>query len=182
MNPLDLNIEDLEDEIQIITTSSSKVNNIFYPNINNIKNRFNDGITKNNLYKEFNSPYLICLNDDVIYQHFFHEELITQEELNHIKKSIRIIPIKYNSISESMYNYLLILSAPLFNSFNIKDIYGNHINANSDILACCLFRFRYVDINRYLKQFNGISDFIDIYNGLLINQYLGVYNNKSIIK
>ena len=182
MNPLDLNIDDIDEDIQIKSkiklTKSSKVNNIFYPNINNIKNRFSEGITKDNLYKEFNAPYIICVKDDINFESFFHEKMISEDELDHIKKSIKIIPVKYSSISESMYNYFIIMSAPLFNSFNVKDKYNKQISAVGDVLACCLFRFKSVDIYRYLKQYEGVSDFVDIYNGLLINEYFGVFSSK----
>jgi len=182
MNPLDLNIDNIDEDIQLQSkiklTKSSKVNNIFYPNINNIKNRFSEGITKDNLYKEFNTPFIICVKEDINYESFFHEKMISEDELDYIKKSIKLIPVKYSSISESMYNYFIIMSAPLFNSFNVKDKHNKQISAVGDVLACCLFRFKSVDIYRYLKQFDGVSDFVDIYNGLLINEYFGVFSSK----
>jgi hypothetical protein len=171
MNPLDLNIDDPED---VIVIQTKHTNNYFCPNINNIKNRFMDGITKDNLYKEFKNPYIICLDDNAIYRDFFHKEIITQDELTYIKNSIRIIPIKYNAICESMYMYLTTISATLFNSLNTN----SKIIVDNDVLVCCLFRFKYLDISRYLKQFDGISHFIEIYNSFVMNEYFGL--NKVI--
>ena len=186
MNPLDSNIDALsDDESDKLFKSKSlkcRVSNIFYSNLGNIKTKLNCMIDKNSLYKHFNTPYIVCLKDDANYQKYFNDEIISSEELNILKDSIRIVPIKYNILSESMYIYLTTISCQLFNSFNIKNIKGEIILSDNDVLLCCLLRFKYCDIIRYLKQYNGISEFIDIYNGLFIGEYLGQNSSKSIIK
>ena len=181
MDELDKNIEDIDNKI-IIQTNSQYITNYFLPNVSLLKNKFTDLLTKDNLYKEFKNPYLICLTDEATYQPFFHNELITEEELIYIKKSIKLIPISYTVLSETMINYLTTFSSTLFNTFNFKNEYNEVIQTNADVLVCCIFRFKHVNICRYLKQFNGVSNFIDIYNSLLLDEYFGQSNNRSIIK
>jgi hypothetical protein len=174
MDPLDQGIE----EIIEVKVKSSKVSNYFCPTVDIIKSKLVDEINHDTLYKEYNKLFLVCLNDNVKYDEFFHEKLISEEQLEYIKKSVKIVPVSFNILSGTMINYLTVISASIFNSFEIKDKYNKLCNANSDVLLCCLYRFKHNDINKYLKQFEGLISFIDLYNVILINEYFCQNNDK----
>ena len=174
MNPLDLNIDiNSDDEYEHQTIDINHISNIFYPNYKNVKNKLKEELTYNNLKKHFVVPYLVCLKDDSIYHQFFNSDIITAEEEIILKNSIKIIPISYRVLTESMYIYLTTINHKIFNSLNIKNSKDELIITESDCLICCLMRFKYCDIIRYLKQYNGICEFVDLYNGLFIGEYLG---------
>ena len=178
MNSLDRDIEDIVE----VKVKSNKVSNYFFPNINNIKSKLTEVISKDTLYKEFNKIYLVCLKDDIKYEDYFHQQLITEEQLEFINKSVTIIPVPFNILTDVMFNYLTIISASLFNTFKVKDKYNTICSANDDVLLCCLFRFKYNNINRYLNQFDGLISFLDLYNILLLNEYFNQTNQKYTIK
>jgi hypothetical protein len=186
---LDINLADSEELFQpnIVEINSQikgieKVNNIFYPNLDCIQRRFNDDITKDNLYKEFGNPYIICLKDSAKYESFFYNQIITEEQLDSMFKSIEIIPTTYKTISGTAFKYLTSINAYTFDTLKVHDKYGTLLTASNDVLVCCLLRFNKTNIVRYLKQFDGISSFIDLYNSLLINEYLGQSNKTSTIR
>jgi hypothetical protein len=158
------------------------MNNIFYPDLNNIKIRLNEEVTKNNLYNKFSNPYIICLKDSANYESFFYDKIITKAQLTIIKNSIEVIPTTYKIMNGSTFRYLTIISADLLKSLNVSDKYGIKIVADKDVLICCLLRFNKLNICRYLKQFDGICNFIDLYNSLLINEYLGQINKTSSVR
>ena len=72
MNPLDSNIDSLSDDesdkLYKSKTLIFRVSNIFFPNLSNIKIKLNSILDKTNLYKHFNTPYIVCLKDDINYQ------------------------------------------------------------------------------------------------------------------
>lgn len=157
-------------------------NNIFYPSFDNIKTRLNDNVSKNNLYKEFGNPYVVVLRNSCDYKSYYFDKMITNEQLNELKESIEIIPASYKILSGNINRYLVIMSADNFNQFIVKDKYENTIRANKDVLLICLLRFNVSNYKRYIKQFDGLSNFIDLYNALLMNDFLGQYNKTSTIK
>jgi hypothetical protein len=165
------------------TNKSEKVNNCFYPNLDQIKGKFNSDITKDNLYAEFGNPYIVCLKDSATYKSYFYNQIITPTQMEQMFKSIEVIPTTYKTLTGSAFKYLTTINADIFNkSLSVTDKYGNEIVAGKDVLVCCLLRFNKSNITRYLKQFDGISSFIDLYNGLLINEYLGQTNKTSTIR
>ena len=199
MSNLDYNINEYEEDVYDIEalkasiktksdsldsdkSKSTKTNNTFFPNLDHIQGRFNSDITKDNLYKEFGNPYIVCLKDSAKYESFFYDQMITTKQLNIITKSIEVIPTTYKSISGTAFKYLTVISADMFKNFNVFDKYGIKLVADKDVLICCLLRFNKSNIIRYLKQFDGISNFIDLYNSLLINEYLGQSNKTSSVK
>ena len=178
MNSLDKNVEILD---ETVISNSSLLLNIFYPNTERIVNKLNDEITKNNLYKEFKKVYMVCLNDNTDFKSFFNDKYITEDQFAYIKSTIKIIQISYNSLTDIMFHYLTIMDVLIFNEFQVKDKYNSICIESDDVLLCCLFQFKYIDICRYLKQFEGITNFIDLYNGLLISEYLNMKSNDKII-
>ena len=180
MDSLDINIEET-----IISNSNNDnqiINNPFCPNIDIVKNRFNNDMTKDNMFKSFPRLYILCLNQDASFNSYFLNEQLTQEQYLILNKSIILIHTTYTVITETMYKYFTIISCKLFNSLNVNDSFNQKIILDSDVLVCCLFRFKLVDINRYLKQFNGICNFIDLYNLFLLNDYMGNQSNRQNIK
>jgi len=157
-------------------------NNIFYPCIDDIKTRLNDDVSKNNLYKEFGTPYVAVLKNMCDYKSYYFDKMITNEQLNELKESIEIIPVNYKILCGNINRYLTIMSANNFNQFTVKDKYENTVQANKDVLLFCLLRFNVSNYKRYIKQFDGLSNFIDLYNALLMNDFLGQYNKTSTIK
>jgi hypothetical protein len=163
--------------------STIKTNNLFYPDLDRIQGRFNDGISKDNLYKEFGNPYIVCLKDSAKYESFFYDQIISADQLNTMIDSIEIIPTTYKAINGTAFKYLTSFSAGIFKkNFVVLDKYGMKVEPAKDVLICSLLRFNKTNIIRYLKQFDGISNFIDLYNSLLINEYLGQTNKTSTTK
>ena len=177
-------------EIKELQSVSSKVdsnvgqlvNNYFYPSLDHIKMKFNKEMTKDDLYSEFGNPYIVCLKDGVQYEPCYYDQQITQSELEKIKQNICIIPSSYKAINGTAFRYLTSMSSEMFNKFNITDKYGNRVVADRDVLLCCLLRFNYQNMLKYQKQFDGISNFIDLYNAMLINEYLGQPNKTSTVR
>ena len=159
-----------------------KTNNVFYPDLNCIKGRFNDEISKDNLYKEFGNPYIVCLKDSAKYESFFYDQIISTDQLKIMFDSIEIIPTTYKAINGTAFKYLTSFGIDMFKNFNVLDKYGMKVEPAKDVLICSLLRFNKTNIIRYLKQFDGISNFIDLYNSLLINEYLGQTNKTSTTK
>ncbi len=173
---------DIEEYLPVIKRSKL-VSNYFYPNISKIQSGFNEKLNNEDLYKYYEMPFIVCLKDKSVFKDNYYEEKITEEQLNEIIDSIEIIPIKYKVLTGSLNKYLTSISAEIFNiNFEVYDKYGKKYVANNNILICSLLRFKYSNIIRYLKQFDGLCNFIDIYNTLIINEYFGQFNNTSTIK
>jgi hypothetical protein len=185
ISKLDKDIIEYEEDVYDNQTSvlkSTKTNNLFYPNIDQIQGRFNSDITKDNLYKEFGNPYIVCLKDSAKYEPYFYNQMITNKQLKNISESIEIIPTTYKSINGSAFKYLTSVSVEFFKTLSVFDKYGNKVVPEKDVLICSLLRFNKSNISRYLKQFDGISNFIDLYNSMLINEYLGQPNKTSSVR
>lgn len=165
----------INDNIQV-----NKINNYFYSNYNMIESKFNRKIKNNDLFKEYSTPYIVCLKDDAEYKPYFSEYELTLEQYNCMKSSIQIIPTNYRMLHDLAYKYLTIISSDVFNSFLVYDNFGKKITVSSSVLVCSLLRFKYTNIKRYLMQFCGLTTFIDLYNLLIINEYLGQINKKSL--
>ena len=43
-------------------------------------------------------------------------------------------------------------------------------------------QFKYSNVLQYLKQFDGVCNFIDLYNSFLINEYFGQHLTTSTVK
>jgi hypothetical protein len=102
---------------------------------------------------------------------YVYDEYITIEEHNIIINNIEIIEINYDILNNNSYKYLSVISNEQFD----KILSYNHIK--KDVLLCNLLNINYNNMMSYLKQFNGISSFLDLYNSLIINEYLGQNNN-----
>ena len=173
----------IDNDILPVIKRSKLVSNYFYPNIYKIESNFNEKINHEELYNRYGTPYIACLKDDIEYNDIYYNETITEEELKKLINSISIIPIKYKVITGLLYKYLTVISADIFNSnFKVYDKYNNICIADKNVLICSLFRFKYSSIMKYLKQYDGISNFIELYNLLLMNEYFGQFNNISSIK
>jgi hypothetical protein len=177
--------DDENDTVQsdvLTTLNQDLINNIFCPNIDYINARLGNNFSKDNIYKEFGNVYIACLKNTTEYKPHFFQNQITTTEYASLLSSVDIIQTTNKIISIDTIKYLTILPSHIFNSMNILDQYNNKIETSKDILLCCMLRFRYSNIMSYLKQFDGICTFIDIYNSLLINEYLGQKNRTSNIK
>ena len=179
--------DNMEDNSNIINTNIKndsiqfdKINNYFYPNYNMLESKFNRKIKNNDLFKEYSTPYIVCLKDDAEYKPYFSEYELTKEQYDCMKNSIQIIPTNYRMLHDLAYKYLTIISSDVFNSFLVYDNFGQKITVASGVLVCSLLRFKYTNIKRYLMQFSGLTTFIDLYNMMIINEYLGQINKKSI--
>lgn len=176
-----MNNINLLDEIYIdndIIESRDKIYNYFYPNINQIKISIEE-INNNTLYNKYGYPVIVCLKNNNNFKSYYYNKFLNQEEYNDLINSIEFIPItSYNIISGSLYKYLTTFGSTTFNKFNINDKYGNKIYKDNDVLVCSLLNFKYNNIISYLKQYNGISCFKDIYNSQLINNILGQKFNE----
>jgi hypothetical protein len=139
--------------------------NIFYPNYNIVNN--------NNLYETFGNPFIVCLKNNINPMPYVYDEYITIEEHNIIINNIEIIEINYDILNNNSYKYLSVISNEQFD----KILSYNHIK--KDVLLCNLLNINYNNMLSYLKQFNGISSFLDLYNSLIINEYLGQNNNLN---
>ena len=171
------------DEYMPVIKKSKLISNYFYPNINKIQSEFNEKINNDDLYKRYGTPYIVCLKDKSKFDNFYYDEKITEEQLNEIIDSIEIISIKYKVLTGSLYKYLTLISAEIFNSnFTIYDKFNKKYVANNNILICSLLRFKYSNIIEYLKQFNGLCNFINIYNTYIINEYFGQFNDISTVR
>jgi hypothetical protein len=159
-----------------------KINNYFYPDQNILKSRFQGEMTNNDLFKTFGTPYIICLKDTAEFKSYFYNQILTESQHNELINSIDIIPTTYKPITALALKYLTTISSDIFNKFIVCDKYGRKIESSKDVLLCCLLRFKYTNIIRYLKQFDGISTFIDLYNSILINEYLGQQNKTSTVR
>lgn len=103
--------------------STIKTNNLFYPDLDRIQGRFNDGVSKDNLYKEFGNPYIVCLKDSAKYESFFYDQIISADQLNTMIDSIEIIPTTYKAINGTAFKYLTSFSAAMFENLNKKKMY-----------------------------------------------------------
>ena len=157
-------------------------NNIFCPNIENLNTRFNGEINTNILYKTFGNPFIVCIKDTSNFESYFYNKIISEHQMNELINSIVIIPITYKIINCSTLKYLSCVSSHIFNSLDVFDKYGIKITSSSDVLLCSLLRFKHTNVIKYLKQFEGVSNFIDLYNALLMNEYLGQPNKTSTIR
>ncbi len=180
-NGIDL-FEKLSKPSKSVNIKPTLTNNSFYPNLEQVQTRFSTKMTNDLLYKEFGNPYIVCLTDTASYESFYYDQVITTDQREIIRQNITIIPSSYKTITGTAYKYLTTMSADMFNTFNVIDKYNNKITADKDVLLCCLLRFNQSNITKYHKQFNGISNFIDLYNSMLINEYLGQQNNTSTVR
>jgi len=158
----------------------TNVKNIFCPDSENLRMRF-PNFDKNLLFATFGLPYIVCLKDSATFKSYFYDKIITKDQLNELITSIEIMPISYKVINNLAINYLTSITPELFSQFAVYNKYGIQIEPTNDVLVCCLFRFKYSNIIRYLKQFDGISNFMDLYTGILIGDYLGQPNKTSTI-
>lgn len=189
---LDHGIDDTDDSIiervhmpissRTIKKEEKLVNNYFCPNHELIKIRLNNNITNDNMYNTFGNPYLICLKNGVKFESYYYNNIVTESQFDTIMKSVDIIPISYKIITSSALKYLTSISSEKFNTLNVLNKYGSNITIDKDVLLCCLLRFNRMNIDRYLMQFDGISEFIDLYNSVIINEYLGQYNKTSTVR
>ena len=159
-----------------------KVNNCFYPNQNMLKLKFQGLMTNDKLFEAFGTPYIMCLKDSAEFKSYFYDQTITESQLTELINSIDIIPTSYKVINGLATKFLTTMSSELFAQFRVHDKYGRSIEASKDVLLCCLLRFKRNNIGKYLKQFDGISSFIDLYNSILINEYLGQPNKTSTVR
>lgn len=166
-----------------VVSNTELVSNPFYPQYNMIKNKFDNGNpTNNDLFKEFGYLYFISLQDNYDFESYMYDKMISTEQLSNIKKMIVITPSTSKILSGSMRKYLTICSPDIFNSYNVYDKYGRKIVANEPVFICNLIQFKHKIVEQYLKQFDGISSFIDIYNALILNEFFGQDNYNSTIK
>lgn len=174
---------DFDDDLLPVIKRSKIVNNYFYPNLYQIESSFNEKITHDDLYKTYGLPFIACLKDDAEFDINYYEQNISEDQLKILIDSISIIPIKYKVITGSLYKYLTSLSAEFFNkNFKVYDKYNNIYTADKNVLICSLFRFKHSNIVKYLKQYDGVSNFIELYNMLLMNEYFGQFNKTSTVK
>jgi hypothetical protein len=185
---LDNNIDDSDTLVAQLSDLVQKknrrtINNYFHPIYDQmLKLKFNDTITKDKLYEMYGNPFIVCMKDNSMFQSCFYEQTLSQEQFASLLNSIEIIPSTYKIMTGSMMKYLSCVSCEKFNSFGLIDKYGIKITVNKDVLICCLLRFKYSNVIRYLKQFEGIGNFIDIYNAIIINEYLGQQNTTSTVR
>ena len=169
------NLDSLEDK--------ANINNIFYSNFNCIQRRFNDNVSKDTLYKEFGNPFIVCLKNSVACESYFYDQIITNEQLTKLKTSIVVMPTSYKIINKTAYKYLTIIGVDIFNSLNVFDKFGKKIIINKEVIIYCLLMFNKSNIDKYLKQFEGIGNFYDFYNSFVMNDYLHqMSNSPSIIQ
>jgi hypothetical protein len=158
------------------------MNNTFYPSLEMISNRF-DNLSNDTLYKTFGSPYIVCLKDNAEFKSYFYEQILDKEQAQILKDSITIIPSTYKIVSGLSKRFLTVVNKQFLTSFDIYDKYDQpKIHQNEEALLCVLLRFKYSNILRYLKQFDGICSFIDLYNSLIISDFLGQYNGTSTVR
>lgn len=158
------------------------MNNSLYPSLEIISNRF-DNLSNDTLYKTFGSPYIVCLKDNAEFKSYFYGQKLDHEQAEILKDSIIIIPSTYKIVSGLSKRFLTIVNKQFLTSFDIYDKYDQpKIHQNEEALLCVLLRFKYSNVLRYLKQFDGICSFIDLYNSLIISDFLGQYNSTSTVK
>jgi hypothetical protein len=134
--------------------------NIFCPNYN---------ITDTE--EMYDKPYIICLKNNIEPMSYVYDEYITTEEYNILINNIEIIEINHSILNNNSNKYLSVVSNEQFNKIS------SYKHNKKYILLCNLLNINYNNIISYLKQFNGISSFLDLYNLLIINDYLGQNNN-----
>ncbi len=149
------------------------INNFLYPSYSNIIIRFNNDISSKILYENFGLPYIICLDDSKYFHEYFYNNVITSDQLDVFKDSIRVIKASYKVNLGSMTKYMTAISSDLFNSLNAYDNNGNVMRSDKEVLIYNLSRFRYNNVINYLKQYDGISNIRDLYNLVLMNGFLG---------
>lgn len=163
------NINEKDNEIKQITQiKEKKIKNYFYPdNILNI----------DDLLMKHNKIFIVSLKHDNFYNPYFNKKYINEDELENLIKSIDIIQVSSKIINKNFTKYLTIIDGYLFNKLNFFH------TIESEVLLCCLLRFSSLNINRYIKQFDGISNINDLYNIFIMNDYFGQDNDfKYIIK
>lgn len=165
-----------------INTNTQQVSNYFSPNYNILRLKFQGKITNDELFKTFGSPFIVCLKDSAEFKPYFYDQIITKDQFDELIKSIDIIPTTYKPITNLALKYLTCLSSELFEQFHVHDKFGRKIEPTKEVLLCVLLRFKTSNVMRYLKQFDGISSFIDLYNSVLINEYLGQPNKTSTVR
>lgn len=158
------------------------MNNTLYPSLEMICTRFND-LSNDTLYKTFGNPYIVCLKDNAVFRSYFYNQILDNEQTQVLKNSITIIPSTYKVISGLSRRFLTVVNKQFLTSFDIYDKYNQpNIHQNEEALLCVLLRFKYSNVIRYLKQFDGICSFIDLYNSLIISDFLGQNNSTSTVK
>ena len=158
------------------------MNNSLYPSLEMISNRF-DNLSNDTLYRAFGSPYIVCLKDNAEFKSYFYGQTLDNEQEKILKDSIVIIPSTYKIVSGLSKRFLTVVNKQFLTSFDIYDKYDQpKIHQNEEALLCVLLRFKYSNVIRYLKQFDGICSFIDLYNSVIISDFLGQYNSTSTVK
>ena len=121
INKLDIDIIDIEindniiEQNYLLMDANKTISNCFYPNLDQIKTRFNNLMSNDDLYHEFGNPYLICLKDNADFEPYYYEQQIYPAQFIKIKESIHVIQINYKIITGSIYKYITSISANIFN-------------------------------------------------------------------
>lgn len=158
------------------------MNNTLYPSLEMICTRFND-LSNDTLYKAFGNPYIVCLKDNAVFKSYFYDKSLDIEQTQVLKDSIVIIPTTYKIMNGLSRRFLTVVNKQFLTYFDIYDKYDQpKIHQNEEALLCVLLRFKYSNVLRYLKQFDGICSFIDLYNSLIISDFLGQNNSTSTVK
>jgi hypothetical protein len=122
-------------------------------------------LNNNELYNMYKDINIICLKNNHINISILNNIEISTDNWNEIKKNITIIKSRVNILNGNMYKLIGVVNKKYLNEINQKLTYFD------DNLVLNMTQFRKNNVKNYLKQFEHIVSFFDIYEIFYLNQY-----------
>lgn len=141
--------------------------------INNELKKLNS-LTNNELYHTYNDLNIICLKNNSVNISILSNIEISHDEWNNIKENITIIKTKVNILNGNMYKLIGVVDKKYLEEINPKLEY---LDKN---LVLNMTQFRKNNVKNYLKQFDNVVSFFDVYEIFFLNQYYA--NNFNTMK